>query len=766
MREDTRSGASKWRIDMRAKLTLAVVAVLFAATLALGACGGSGKRAVVQPFRAGNSEQSTRAEALDYPESTSLDEALAEIKELECPDNVDAELWVELKGALGEALNCRAAIYGRRDSSRNDDGGDESPPYSDSSADGDGHSMLCPYKFAATPPTGDDNWVNDLTLTDHYDGTYTLSWHYRNLGDYDQNGTVGISDITPLAIHYNEEVPEDDEERNSIQAVVDGSENGIVDIADITPIAMNYGNCCARYSIRGAQSNPESIEDTSEIDTVPIALAEGDGRKLFSVEITEEPRTYITVAPMDADETPGELSNIVLIPNHPPVAQLLAEPTEGDAPLEVTFDASGSSDIDGPIAKYEWDWEGDGVYDHDSGSVPTAERTYDIAQTYDPQVRVTDKHNGTCTASVTVTVGDWHIFVAVDDTFSNYTDIEVVNGHPAICYINPGFSELVYVRATDALGTTWGEPVVVDDGDENKVGPCASLAVVNGRPAIAYYSWEDHKLKYVRANDANGDSWGSPLILTGATVGMYPEFGYGLSLVVVDQKPAITFEGRETEGLVYLRALDANGDSWGSPIQVVYLLLTNSCSMAVVNGRPAISYWDHWDSSLSWIQADDAAGNTWGSPICLEYMPPEGPGKNSLAAINGNPAISYRGPVYENLKYVRALDPDGNAWGTPLIVESEFEGGGWPTLVTVHGCPAISYAVTISTNRYALRYVQAADADGTSWRSPVTVQFPESEDFGGATYMSMAEVNGHPGISYHFTDIAQDIAQLRYAVYY
>jgi len=107
------------------------------------------------------------------------------------------------------------------------------------------------------------------------------------------------------------------------------------------------------------------------------------------VEISEEPRTYIAVAPMDAEETPGELSNMVIIPNHSPVAALIADPMEGEVPLQVSFDASASSDIDGPIVKYEWDWEGDGVYDYDSGSVAEAEHTYDVADYYDPQVRVT-----------------------------------------------------------------------------------------------------------------------------------------------------------------------------------------------------------------------------------------------------------------------------------------------------------------------------------------------------------------------------------------
>ncbi len=293
---------------------LVQMSVMLAVLLVLSTCGGKSK---------GNTPSVPGIDAAQTDAQTPIeiprDETLAELERMECPEGVEEALFDELKDALVEALknSCRAAIYGRRDSSRKDDGGDESPPYSDSSVDGDGHSMLCPYKSVATPPTGEANRVNDLTITDNGDGTFTLSWHYKNLGDYDQNGTVGISDITPLAIHYGEEVAEGDTERNSIQAVVDGSRNDIVDIADITPVAMNYGIECVTYSIRSALSYPEDIEETSEINTAPVALAEGDDRKIFSVELTLSPLTYVAVAPVDAEGEFGELSNAVELPPEP-----------------------------------------------------------------------------------------------------------------------------------------------------------------------------------------------------------------------------------------------------------------------------------------------------------------------------------------------------------------------------------------------------------------------------------------------------------------
>lgn len=46
-----------------------------------------------------------------------------------------------------------------------------------------------------------------------------------------------------------------------------------------------------------------------------------------------------------------------------PLAIFIATPTTGEAPLIVSFDASGSSDPDGTISQYEWDFENDGTID-------------------------------------------------------------------------------------------------------------------------------------------------------------------------------------------------------------------------------------------------------------------------------------------------------------------------------------------------------------------------------------------------------------------
>jgi PKD repeat protein len=81
--------------------------------------------------------------------------------------------------------------------------------------------------------------------------------------------------------------------------------------------------------------------------------------------------------------------------NDPPVASF-THPGQG---LRCNFDGSGSSDPDGAIAKYAWDF-GDAT----TGSGATASHTYAAAGTYMVTLTVTDDDRATDTETQAVTV--------------------------------------------------------------------------------------------------------------------------------------------------------------------------------------------------------------------------------------------------------------------------------------------------------------------------------------------------------------------------
>jgi len=85
--------------------------------------------------------------------------------------------------------------------------------------------------------------------------------------------------------------------------------------------------------------------------------------------------------------------------NNPPKASFTASPTSGQAPLAVSFNASGSSDSDGSITSYAWSF-GDGG----SSSGVTASHTYTSAGTYTARLTVTDDDSSTDSVTRTIQV--------------------------------------------------------------------------------------------------------------------------------------------------------------------------------------------------------------------------------------------------------------------------------------------------------------------------------------------------------------------------
>ncbi len=93
------------------------------------------------------------------------------------------------------------------------------------------------------------------------------------------------------------------------------------------------------------------------------------------------------------------LPGCFLLPNEPPVAAFSATPTEGSAPLPVTFDASDSHDPDGILRSYRWSF-GDGL----SGTGEFITHVYATAGDYSARLTVEDLRHATDTASTEIAV--------------------------------------------------------------------------------------------------------------------------------------------------------------------------------------------------------------------------------------------------------------------------------------------------------------------------------------------------------------------------
>mgnify|MGYP001342501040 CR=1 FL=1 len=87
--------------------------------------------------------------------------------------------------------------------------------------------------------------------------------------------------------------------------------------------------------------------------------------------------------------------------NHAPVAALTVSPLIGYAPLEVTFDARGTTDEDEPddVLRYRFDFDGDGQWDTEFDIQPLVVHTMEVAGNFVARVEVVDQGGESSEAS-------------------------------------------------------------------------------------------------------------------------------------------------------------------------------------------------------------------------------------------------------------------------------------------------------------------------------------------------------------------------------
>jgi hypothetical protein len=95
----------------------------------------------------------------------------------------------------------------------------------------------------------------------------------------------------------------------------------------------------------------------------------------------------------------NETLDSVRIGSLPPTAALSVTPQQVFVPVEMAADASGSSDPDGTIVKYEWDLNNNGIFETSSGADPILEQERDSGAFGRIAVRVTDDDGLSATAS-------------------------------------------------------------------------------------------------------------------------------------------------------------------------------------------------------------------------------------------------------------------------------------------------------------------------------------------------------------------------------
>src|SRR5205807_1921174 len=90
----------------------------------------------------------------------------------------------------------------------------------------------------------------------------------------------------------------------------------------------------------------------------------------------------------------------------PPTASFTASPNPALTGQTVAFDASASSDPNGPIADYKWDLDGNGSFETDTATNSTASTAYSSSGGLTVPLRTIDNSGNSTTTTRSITIND------------------------------------------------------------------------------------------------------------------------------------------------------------------------------------------------------------------------------------------------------------------------------------------------------------------------------------------------------------------------
>lgn len=461
--------------------------------------------------------------------------------------------------------------------------------------------------------------------------------------------------------------------------------------------------------------------------------------------------------------------------NAAPSASFDFSPVGGTAPVAIDFDASTSSDADGSIVVYYWDWDNDGEID---------------SATADPVNAHTFTDPGSYTVTLTVqddggAVGSTDQFVSINAPPVGYLDAHPLEVYPGetitlsadgsydgdgsiaayTFYVNglqvssgtdnfvvytpaePGYLQFqVALEDDDGAFTS----VVLEGGvakgwidypltepDSSNYGIGISLATVNAVPAVAYTTLS-HGLRFGKASGTDGTSWSLGTVINNDPGMLFDEV---IDMEVINGHPAVLWQDATNYDVEFSYCSGIYGyASWNtytiqSADEAGYHL-----DLEMVDGYPAAAYYSFGtDGYLSYAQGTNDP-SSWMPPVVVDTTTSADVGDFcDLEVVNGNPAIVYQDFTNMNAMYVRATASDGSTWGAPVVVATAniYD----VSLAVVDGCPAV---IARDSGPDNVEYIRADDKDGSSWPgSSTTIVVNDCASLG-----NFEVINGYPAFAY------------------
>lgn len=624
-----------------------------------------------------------------------------------------------------------------------------------------------PSRMASTPPG--TNASKALLAWDA--ASATLSWGYTVSGDYNQDGTVAIIDLTPLGMHYGEHGPFPG---TAVQSVIDGNGDQVLNTGDLTAIGVNYGrNAAAGYAVFESTDTAQYPAGNTEppllpvLATVPLAAATGNltlDRLQFTYHVTAPvAQAYYFVRPVDNLSACGSPSytasgNPALLPTltivNPPgkgngssaapywvagaevYTLSLLVPGVGDASLHphtkyfISDTSAGTLDPLGPTLSVDPEWVGD------FSVSATFQNTQAVAPVY-------------FYAKPPYTM--LHSWVDEGAPASNavgeYCSMADIAGEPAVAYYDQTTGTPRYAYYT-SLPPAWHSAAVDPVSVTGK--HCSLLALENGMPAVCYMDQTNQALKVACATSYTPDGPGDWVVHTAAN-SIYPT---ELDTHLVNGTIAIVFNDVLSDQMYYLRTYEPVPTVMTDWVWHPVTGVGDQClpSLEWVDGVPGIAYYDADSMDLRYVYGktfEPHASDEW---VKMAIDSNNAVGLNpQLYAMDGLlPVIAYFDWTNGNLKFAQAKKSkplSAADWTLTYIDRQPDMVGTRIAMDAVNGRLCIAYKDYTTDGLWFARNKTPYPTGPQSWQVWSIDDGPDVGD-----YLSLAELygpaSGIPGIAF------------------
>lgn len=469
---------------------------------------------------------------------------------------------------------------------------------------------------------------------------------------------------------------------------------------------------------------------------------------------------FVAAVRVTDDKGATDLGALPIDVNLPPSAVFTATPSLAEAPIDVEFDASLSSDPNNAIVSYEWDLDGNGSYEVGPAGSPTTSHNYASVSYANAGLRVTDELGLTATASLLLEYTAWLPVALLNGENLQSLDVSAANfsGAPALAFTGNSDGSMFYMRATDPDGLTWGLVQTID-GDP-LAWPLSVSLLGTAAPLLGYSfsgTFEDsanNPLRFTHALDTEGQDWAAPLTVEAMAVG-YSVFDTALQ--TIGGLPSMAYVVWHNGGyeIRFIQAQDASGTLWNAAQPVLQTTdVLSSISLISADGLPAVAYLrdtvngSNHSYRVEYMRALDASGLSWGSPLQLHGPVATALGVSALAVASGNPALVVTNQNATTVNYGRANDAAGSAW--PALTQIHSAGGTryvhHPVLTIAAGMPSLAFATRLvapATSFCDVSVMQAENASGSSWSAPEVI-VPYASN--ASTVLAMTEADGQAAL--------------------